>query len=140
MMKSKFYFLTLITVSFSLQYCNYQKNSNDNNETKINIDSSSLSKLKYSLRIDFMTLDSVWLFNNIDSFSKNMSLLFPDYNSDYYKNVMTKAYYEKQRYFLLKRNISHEKLEDFKSLSFFSNNKLRHGFIVEKNTIKDTSK
>lgn len=84
------------------------------------------------MRIDFITIDSNWLFKNMDSLSIGLSRVFPVYKSDYFKEQLTKAYQDKNRYYLLKRNFSSEKLEELKSLPVFENHKLKYGFIVLK--------
>jgi hypothetical protein len=118
------YFPIVFSLLFFIMSNFYCKN---NNRVYYKNDSSL-----YTLRIDFMTIDSIWLFTNMDSLSTGMSRVFPEYNKEYFQKELSKAYFDKNRYFLLKRNFSFEKLQELKSLSVFEKRKLKYGFIVQK--------
>jgi len=79
-----------------------------------------------------MSIDSSWLFTNMDSLCTGMSRVFPEYNTEYFQKELAKAYFDKNRYYLLKRNFPFEKLEELKSLSVFEKRKLKYGFILLK--------
>lgn len=75
--------------------------------------------------------------NNIDSLSSHLSRLFQDHYKGYYKNKLTRARSEGDRYFLLKRNVTYAQLKELKKFPIFRRGKYRGGLIAIPKTSRE---
>lgn len=86
----------------------------------------------YDIRLDFhsnaLNPDDFW--KNLDSLSLGLARIFGDKPAYAYKSILLKAFREKNRYFLLKRNISYRKMKALKQLPLFSMGRYKGGLIV----------
>ncbi|MDE3235723.1 MAG: transpeptidase family protein [Bacteroidota bacterium] len=73
---------------------------------------------------------------NIDSLSYCLAGLFKDQSALAYKRVLQQGYVDKDRYFLLKRNISYRDYQQLKSFPLVRLGKNKSGFIAEDKSIR----
>ncbi len=73
---------------------------------------------------------------NVDSLSFYLSNLFKDKNEAAYKNIFTKAYKSKKRYFLLMKNVSYRDYQQLKTFPLVRFGRNKSGFIVEDKSIR----
>jgi len=93
----------------------------------------------YEIRIDFKTnawQDKKYFIENIDSFSFLVSLLFKDKTEREYRRMFTQAKNNKERYFLLKRNVNYNNLKKLKGFPFIREGKYKGGLIVIQKNIR----
>jgi cell division protein FtsI (penicillin-binding protein 3) len=70
---------------------------------------------------------------NLDSLSLRLSGLFRDHNSSYYKRILQSGYKKKDRYFLLKKNLSFQQYQLLRNFPLVRLGKNKSGFIAETN-------
>lgn len=89
----------------------------------------------FDIRIDFKTLAAnKELFNdNVDSVSKLMAAMFRDKSATQYRNELVRELKKKSRYYLLKRNISYNELNDMKQWPLFRKGPYKSGMIAVQN-------
>lgn len=68
---------------------------------------------------------------NIDSLSYNLASLFPDQTTKEYKNEMQRAFKKKERYYLLKKNISFREYQLMRNFPLIRSGRNKSGFIFE---------
>lgn len=68
---------------------------------------------------------------NVDSLAIGLAALFKDQNTAAYKKLLQQGYKKKDRYFLLKRNISFQEYKALRTLPLVRQGKDRSGFIAE---------
>lgn len=68
---------------------------------------------------------------NIDSLSIELALLFKDFGADHYKKVLSVAYTNNERYFLLRRNINFEQYQAMRTFHLIKDGRNKSGFIFE---------
>jgi len=68
---------------------------------------------------------------NVDSLSLCLAGLFKDANSEEYKNMLKKGYKDKNRYFLLKKNISFEEYKQLRDFPLVRLGRNKSGFIAD---------
>jgi len=93
----------------------------------------------YEVRIDFKTQawqNPDYFTENIDSFSLLLSRLFMDKSEAEYRRAITKAKNNRDRYFLLKRNINYNALKKIKNFPFIREGKYIGGLIVIQKNIR----
>ena len=69
--------------------------------------------------------------NNVDSLSIGLANLFQDMTSQEYKTLLQNGYRKKNRYYLLKKNISFQQYKTLRSLPLVRQGKDKSGFIAE---------
>lgn len=90
----------------------------------------------YEIRMDMsrkVTADEVF-FANIDSLAFRLSRLFGDRSQARYKADLLQARRNQQRYYLIKRNVSHEELLQLQQFPLFRMGRFRSGLIVVQGT------
>lgn len=92
----------------------------------------------FDIRMDFMA-DGLRENNgekfkkNLDSLSYCLSHLFKDKSTYQYKQILTQAYRHKERYFLLKKNITFEQYDTLRNFPLFRLGRNNSGMIGEQN-------
>lgn len=71
--------------------------------------------------------------DNVDSLAYCLSNLFKDKSRQQYKNLLVKGFKKKERYFLLKKNISFEQYAKLRNFPLFRLGRNNSGMIVERN-------
>ncbi|MCK7559602.1 transpeptidase family protein [Chitinophaga sedimenti] len=69
--------------------------------------------------------------NNVDSLAYCLSRLFGDKSKDGYKSILQEGYKERDRYFLLKRNVSFGEYQQIRQFPMFRLGKNKGGLIAE---------
>lgn len=89
----------------------------------------------FDVRIDFKTLqNNPELFKqHVDSISILLATTFGDKSSDQYKAELKKEYRKRSRYYLLKRNVTYNQMEDMKSWPLFRKGQYKSGMIAVQN-------
>src|SRR5690606_30733103 len=92
---------------------------------------------EYDLRMDFLAggieKDEVF-YEKVDSLAQKLSSYFKDKSSREYSRILRKARRDGERYFLIKRDVSHQQLTDIKQFPIFNMGRYRGGLIaVQKN-------
>jgi cell division protein FtsI (penicillin-binding protein 3) len=89
----------------------------------------------YEAHMDMMAdglTDTLWK-NNIDSLSRSMSAYFKDKSAADYKNEFSQARHQHNRYFLVKRNLTHNQITDIRKFPIFKLGRYAGGLrLVEK--------
>lgn len=90
----------------------------------------------FDIRIDFMAdglreKEGKRFKENVDSLSIGLAGLFGDKTAAGYKQLLETGYRKKDRYFLLKRNISFEQFQALRQLPLIRQGRNRSGFIME---------
>ncbi len=85
----------------------------------------------YEVRVDFLSnaLDQSLLTRKIDSLSLCLSNLFNDHSPYQYKQALLDARKRKNRFYLLKRNVTYEQLKKLKTFPVFRRGQFKGGFI-----------
>ena len=85
----------------------------------------------YEVRVDFLSnaLDQSLLTRKIDSLSLCLSNLFKDRSPYQYKQALLNARKKKNRYYLLKRDVTYEQLKELKTFPVFRRGQFKGGFI-----------
>lgn len=68
---------------------------------------------------------------NIDSLSIELANLFKDFGAEHYKNLLTTAFKNNERYFLLRRNINFEQYQAMRHFHLIKDGRNKSGFIFE---------
>jgi len=92
---------------------------------------------EYELRLDLkaggVEKDQVF-YEKVDSLAEKLSGFFNDKSSRQYSNILRKARRDGERYFLLKRNVTHQELKVIKTFPILNMGKYKGGLIaVQKN-------
>lgn len=72
-------------------------------------------------------------YDHLDSLSYCLARLFGDKSKQQYKNILQKGFKNKDRYFLLKKNISFEQYAELRNFPLFRQGRNHSGIIVEQN-------
>ncbi|HMN31746.1 MAG TPA: penicillin-binding protein [Chitinophagaceae bacterium] len=94
----------------------------------------STSIPQFDLRVDFKSIPNDTFNKYVESLSKGLETIFKDKNWKEYKNLLTTAFNQQNRYFLLKRKVSYANLFEVKKLQPFAKNQNKGGLIVEPKT------
>jgi len=70
-------------------------------------------------------------YDNVDSLSISLANLFKDQSADDYKNELSVAYKNEDRYFLMKRKISFEQYKELRDFVLVREGRNKSGFIVD---------
>ncbi|MBE0663178.1 MAG: transpeptidase family protein [Bacteroidales bacterium] len=73
----------------------------------------------------------------VDSLALRLSKLFGDRSKSEYKKALVQARNTKNRYYLLKRNVTHEQLKEMRTFPIFNLGKFRGGLIVIERTRRE---
>lgn len=73
----------------------------------------------------------------IDSLSLCLSNLFPDHTAADYKHSLREARSQKDRYFLVRRNVRYAELQDLKKFPLFRLGKYKGGLMIEKKEMRE---
>jgi len=94
----------------------------------------------YDVHIDMLAegITQSVLLSKIDSLAYSLSNLFEDKSAYQYKSLLMQARKSKNRYFLLKRDVSYDKLKQLKTFPIFNMGKYKGGLIytLDYNRIK----
>lgn len=101
----------------------------------------STSVPKFNIYIDFAAdglreKSGVRFRENLDSLSENLSLLFKDKSTSDYKRLLQQEFKNRNRYFLLQKNISYRQYETLKQFPLVRLGKNKSGFIIDENTFR----
>jgi cell division protein FtsI (penicillin-binding protein 3) len=93
----------------------------------------------YDIRLDLDTgvVDNETFSANIDNLALSLSRLFGDRSRSEYKNILLSARKDGNRYFLLKRNISIDELEQIRTFPILNRGRNRGGLIVVNKTRRE---
>jgi len=69
--------------------------------------------------------------NNLDSLSLGLSLMFPDKSKASWRRELKTGYQKKNRYYLLRKNLTFEQYKQLRSLPLVREGKNKSGFIAE---------
>lgn len=72
-------------------------------------------------------------YENVDSLAYCLSKLFGDKSKSQYKNILVKGYKSKDRYFLLKKNLSFEQYAQLRNFPLFRLGRNNSGMVAEQN-------
>lgn len=86
---------------------------------------------QFDLRIDFKAIDKDTFARYIDTLSSALAKTFQDKPAADYKQEMNTAYRNKDRYWLLQKNVPYHEYMAVRDLPLFNKGKNRGGFIVE---------
>ncbi|WP_069661018.1 penicillin-binding protein [Arcticibacter eurypsychrophilus] len=90
-------------------------------------------ELRFDLKAGGIEKDKDF-YERVDSLAERLSLFFRDKTERQYTNLLRQARREGSRYFLLKRNVSHQQLKQIKTFPIFNLGKYKGGLIaVQKN-------
>jgi cell division protein FtsI (penicillin-binding protein 3) len=86
----------------------------------------------FDIRMDVASpLISKSYFNrNVDALAGALSKLFRDKPKNEYKRILTEERKQKNRYFLVKRNVTYDQLEKVKTMPIFERGKYKGGLII----------
>ncbi len=93
----------------------------------------------FEIRIDAANtfIDNAYFSAKIDSLSHCLSRLFGDKPAKQYKDSLTKARQSKNRYYLLKRNVTYPQLKQLRTFPILNLGKFKGGLIVIKRTRRE---
>ncbi len=89
----------------------------------------------FDIRIDFKTTynHSELFSTKVDSVAMLLARMFPEKTQSQYKNELIRERKKKNRYYLLKRNISYEQLSEMKKWPLFRDGQYKSGLVVVQN-------
>ena len=89
----------------------------------------------FDIRIDFKTTynHSELFTSKVDSVSMLLASMFPEKTQQQYKNELLRERKKKNRYYLLKRNISYEQLSEMKKWPLFRDGQYKSGLVTVQN-------
>lgn len=89
----------------------------------------------FDIRIDFKTTynHSELFTSKVDSVSMLLARMFPEKTQQQYKNELLRERKKKNRYYLLKRNISYEQLSEMKKWPLFRDGQYKSGLVTVQN-------
>ncbi len=101
----------------------------------------STSVPKFNIYIDFAAdglreKSGVRFRENLDSLSESLAMLFKDKSIAEYKHLLQQEFKNRDRYFLLQKNISYRQYETLKQFPLVRLGKNKSGFIVEENSFR----
>ena len=91
----------------------------------------------YEIRIDFKTeawMDKQNYKQKIDSLSNKLSHFFGDKSPGEYKRILSSERNKKSRYFLLKRNVTHDQLTAIRNFPLFNAGRFKGGLVIIENS------
>jgi cell division protein FtsI (penicillin-binding protein 3) len=86
----------------------------------------------YEIRMDLLSnaLEEEVFYNGIDSLALCLSKMFRDHSAYQYKQKLTNARREGERYYLIRRHVTHQQLQEMKEFPIFRLGRYKGGFIV----------
>ncbi len=95
----------------------------------------------YDIRIDTRAngLTKTVFDAGLDSLSSQLSLLFKDKAASDYKRELKNAYAEKERYYLVKRNVNYIQLQALKNFPVFRLGQNKGGLMIEQRNVRELS-
>ncbi|REJ85013.1 MAG: PASTA domain-containing protein [Bacteroidetes bacterium] len=109
-----------------------------------NIYSSDMSMLAtsvpmYDIRFDTRAsgLSTEYFKKNLDSLAISLSSLFKDKSWQQYRQELKEAHAEKQRYYLVKRNVNYAELQKIKQFPLFRAGRNKGGLLVEQRNVRE---
>jgi cell division protein FtsI (penicillin-binding protein 3) len=75
----------------------------------------------------------------LDSLSWHLSALFKDKSKDDYKRELKRAYADKDRYYLIKRNVSYTQLQSLKKFPIFRLGRNKGGVMIDQRNVRELS-
>ncbi len=91
--------------------------------------------IRFDTRADGMS--KVVFDKNIDSLSICLAQLFPDRSVSDFKNSLRDAYSQKERFFLVRRNVHYPELQSIKKFPLFRLGKYKGGLMVQQRNIRE---
>jgi cell division protein FtsI (penicillin-binding protein 3) len=93
----------------------------------------------YEIRMDLNrdVVSDELFFASVDSLSLMLSRLFRDRSQGQYRNALVTARRNQERYFLVKRNVSYNELQQAKNFPLFRLGRFRGGFILVERTRRE---
>ena len=91
---------------------------------------------RYSIYFDAVTVKNTIFNNHIDALSDSLSIMFGK-SSNYYRDVLTGARNQKNRYKRLARDLSYEQMNRVRTFPMFSLGGVKGGLIVERKTVRE---
>ncbi|GGG85323.1 penicillin-binding protein [Parapedobacter pyrenivorans] len=90
---------------------------------------------EYDLRMDLLApgieVDDVF-YSKVDSLASKLSAFFKDKSSAQYSRLLKEARKDKNRYYLVKRDVGHQELKKIKQFPIFNLGKYKGGLIAER--------
>ena len=75
----------------------------------------------------------------LDSLALGLSNLFKDKSKADYKRELKNAYAEKNRYYLVKRNVSYSELQTLKKFPVFRHGRNKGGLMIDQRNVRELS-
>lgn len=93
----------------------------------------------YEIRMDLSSrvIPDDLFFAQIDSLAFHLSRLFGDRSAAQYRSSLRRARQNQERYYLVKRNVSHAQLQELMTFPLFRLGRFRGGLIVEERTRRE---
>src|SRR5690606_34857459 len=92
------------------------------------------SVAEYDVRMDMMApgiLEDDVFYSKVDSLAARLASFFQDKSVEQYRRLLRKARKDKNRYFLVKRNVSFQEMKAVRSFPIFKLGKYKGGLIAE---------
>jgi len=89
---------------------------------------------EYDIRMDMVApgiLEDDVFYSKVDSLAANLATFFNDKSADQYRRLLRKARKDKNRYFLVKRNVSFQDMKAVRAFPIFNLGKYKGGLIAE---------
>ncbi len=89
---------------------------------------------EYDVRMDLLApgiLSDDLFYSKLDSLSASLSSFFRDKSADQYRRLLVKARKDKNRYYLVKRNVSFQEMKAVRAFPIFNLGKYKGGLIAE---------
>jgi len=95
----------------------------------------------YDIRIDTRAdgLSKATYDSGLDSLAWNLSVLFKDKSKSDYKRELKNAYADRDRYFLVKRNVNYVQLQQLKTFPVFKLGRNKGGLMIEQRNVRELS-
>jgi len=95
----------------------------------------------YDIRIDTRAdgLSKATFDGGLDSLAWNLSVLFKDKSKADYKRELKNAYADRDRYFLIKRNVNYVQLQQLKTFPIFRLGRNKGGLMIEQRNVRELS-
>jgi cell division protein FtsI (penicillin-binding protein 3) len=99
----------------------------------------AVSVPEFEIRVDLFSehFNEEYFNQKVDSLALRLSRLFGDRSKAEYKRTLVQARSSKNRYFLLKRNVTYAQLKEMRTFPIFNLGKFKGGLIVDERTRRE---
>lgn len=89
---------------------------------------------QFDIRVDFTVIQKDTFYKRVDELAGMLSAMFKDKSAAAYRSELIKGFKDKERYYLLKRNLAYYDFLELRNFPIFNKGKRRGGIIAESRT------